>query len=519
TLVFAAGETSQTISVSIVGDALAESEETFSVTLTEAANASLDVATAVAVIQNDDGALRVQDASLLEGHAGPRSLSFPVSLVAPSILPITVDFTVVGGTATAGVDYRALASGTLSFGPGETTQLIEAEVFGDTIVEGNETFSVVLSNATNAGVDDATALGTILNDDVTIRAPRRATFIDVDGDLVTVTTDQGSFTAENFVLVPAGTGFQLALVTIVGEGAFHGANIEISAERVGAGDGFVHVGAMDARGIGLAKVVIDGDLGQIDAGSATRSGVLSIEARSLGVFGTATQLPGGGTDSVITGTLGKLKLTRDMSGATIDVSKSIRGVSIRGSLLDGAIRADGQIGHIKIAGDVRGTAGESSEITARGEETPASKKEALAIRALRVGGSLEHADILAGYDRTGAATNGAVRIGKVVLGGNWLGSNLVAGAVAGDDGLFGTEDDALIPAHNAVISRIASVLIKGEVVATQEEADHFGIVAGEIAAARNGERTIALAPGPGNDLHVRAGAAEDVRIMEIEVLV
>jgi hypothetical protein len=519
TLLFAPGETSQTISVSIVGDVLPESDETFSITLTVATNASIDVPTATGLIQNDDGALQIQDASVLEGHAGTRSLSFPVSLAAPSILPITVDFTVVSGTASAGADYTALASGTLSFAPGETMQFINAEVFGDAIVESNETFSVVLANAANARIDDATALGTILNDDVTIRAPRRATFIDVDGDLVTVTTDKGSFAAENFVLVPAGSGFQLALVTIVGEGAFQGANLEISAERIGTGDGVVHVGAIDARGIGLAKVAVDGDLGQIDAGTVTGSAVLSIEARSLGAFGTATQLPGGATDSVITGTLGKLKLARDMSGATIAVSKNIRAVSIHGSLLDGAMRAGGQIGSVKIGGDIRGTAEDASEITALGNEAPASKKEALAMRALRIGGSLEHADILAGYDLSGVASNGAVRSGNVLLGGNWTASNVVAGAMAGDDGLFGTEDDALIPSDSAVVSRIALLQIKGEVAATPEDTDHFGIVAAQIAAARNGERTIALAPGAGNDINVRAGAADDVRIMEIDASV
>ena len=333
TLVFAPGETSQIVTVSVVGDLVAENDETFSVVLTNAINASIDGATAVGLIQNDDGAVTIDDATILEGHAGSRSLTFPVTLVAPSALPISVDFTVTGETATAGSDYAAIASGTLLFAPGETLKLITAEVFGDPIVEGNETFTVALSNATNASIADGNAIGTILNDDVTILSAHRATFIDVDGDLINVTTDKGAFTAANFVLMPMGARSQLALVTVSGDAAFRDANIAITAERIGSGDGMVNVGAIDARGVNLGHITIDGDLGQIDAGSAANNdggGVVSLRAHSLGAFGTATQLPGGSNESVITGTLGKLSLSRNMSGATIEVTGDIPAVSIRG---------------------------------------------------------------------------------------------------------------------------------------------------------------------------------------------
>lgn len=46
---------------------------------------------------------------------------------------------------------------------------------GDTTVEPDETFSVVLSNAVNATIGDGTGVGTIGNDDVapTPRCPNR----------------------------------------------------------------------------------------------------------------------------------------------------------------------------------------------------------------------------------------------------------------------------------------------------------------------------------------------------------
>src|SRR4030095_2909986 len=73
TLVFAAGETSQSLFVSVVGDLAVESDEMFSVVLMHAANAAIDVSTGTGTIRNDDGALRVAEAATLEGHSDVRA--------------------------------------------------------------------------------------------------------------------------------------------------------------------------------------------------------------------------------------------------------------------------------------------------------------------------------------------------------------------------------------------------------------------------------------------------------------
>ncbi|HQS10880.1 MAG TPA: cellulase family glycosylhydrolase, partial [Xanthobacteraceae bacterium] len=56
--------------------------------------------------------------------------------------------------------------GTLTFAPGETSKLVHVQVTGDTAVETNETLSLNLANPTGATLADASATGTILNDDV-----------------------------------------------------------------------------------------------------------------------------------------------------------------------------------------------------------------------------------------------------------------------------------------------------------------------------------------------------------------
>ena len=70
------------------------------------------------------------------------------------------------GTATAGSDYVAQPSGTVSFAAGDLTKTISVTINGDTTVEPDETFFVNLLSATNGGtIVKSQGLGTIANDD------------------------------------------------------------------------------------------------------------------------------------------------------------------------------------------------------------------------------------------------------------------------------------------------------------------------------------------------------------------
>jgi hypothetical protein len=65
----------------------------------------------------------------------------------------------------AGSDYVG-ASGTLTFTEGQTQQTVAVSVLDDTVVEGDETFTLTLSNAVGATLATATATGTIQDDEV-----------------------------------------------------------------------------------------------------------------------------------------------------------------------------------------------------------------------------------------------------------------------------------------------------------------------------------------------------------------
>jgi hypothetical protein len=108
--------------------------------------------------------LRIDNATVTEGHAGAVSATFTVRLSVAGSEAITVNYATADGTATAGSDYQA-TSGTLTFAPGETEKTITVQVNGDRRAEPNETFVVNLSNPTNATIADGQAVGTMMDDE------------------------------------------------------------------------------------------------------------------------------------------------------------------------------------------------------------------------------------------------------------------------------------------------------------------------------------------------------------------
>ena len=123
--------------------------------------------------------LSITDVSKPEGNRGTTAFTFTVSLSQSSSTPVTVQYSTENGTAVTtkgSVDYTA-TSGTLTIPAGKTTGTVTVSVKGDTTVEPDETFYLLLYNA-SPGVAFAKAVGTgtILNDDgrATIASPASA---------------------------------------------------------------------------------------------------------------------------------------------------------------------------------------------------------------------------------------------------------------------------------------------------------------------------------------------------------
>jgi Ca2+-binding RTX toxin-like protein len=104
--------------------------------------------------------ISIGDVTVIEGIDATASVT--VTLSGTWDQAITVEYTTVDDSATADSDFTA-ANGTITFNPGQTSQTfnIPIAILNDGVSERDETFNVVLSNATNATIADDTGVVTI----------------------------------------------------------------------------------------------------------------------------------------------------------------------------------------------------------------------------------------------------------------------------------------------------------------------------------------------------------------------
>ena len=111
--------------------------------------------------------LSIADAEVDEAEGA--LLDFVVTLSKQRYTATTAAYATSDGTATAGADYTE-ASGTVTFGPLETSKTVSVAVLDDSHDEGAETMTLTLSNPSGARLGDSTATGTINNTDAMPRA-------------------------------------------------------------------------------------------------------------------------------------------------------------------------------------------------------------------------------------------------------------------------------------------------------------------------------------------------------------
>jgi hypothetical protein len=166
-LTFNPGETSKTVTVQVKTDEIDENDETYYVNLSNASNTTISDNQGLGTITDDDDApeISINDISVTEGNSSNTSAKFTVSLSRESASTITVDYATANNTATAGSDYTAVNTNTLTFDPGQTSKNVTVQVIGDVIDENNEFFYLNLSNPSNATISDSQGTGTITDDD------------------------------------------------------------------------------------------------------------------------------------------------------------------------------------------------------------------------------------------------------------------------------------------------------------------------------------------------------------------
>jgi hypothetical protein len=222
-----------------------------------------------------------------------------------------------------------------------------------------------------------------------------------------------------------------------------------------------------------------------------------------------------------------------LNSGTIGAAAGIGRLFVGGSIIAGTDNGNGVLtrsgainagffGAITVKGSLVGNATHRLFLSTTGEIIfePISGP---AIRKLTVGGQVEQTDIFAGYSSSKVGVNADAQIGKVTVGGDWIASNLVAG-VDDVNGKFGDGDDAklsggIVDDAPGVVSRIASILIKGQALGTPSmvnATDHFGFVAQQIGSFKVGATKFSFTAGAGNDTAgFVVGATGDLRVREV----
>ena len=159
TVIVPAGATTAPLPLALPDDVLDENDETFTVTLSAPAGATIGDGTAKVTIADDDATptFSVTDTVVVEPVSGTVTAGVDVVLSAPSGRTVTVTAATLDGTAIAPGDYAALTSA-LSFNPGITSKRVSVTVIGDGAAEGVEWFKVRLSSPVNAGIADAAGM-------------------------------------------------------------------------------------------------------------------------------------------------------------------------------------------------------------------------------------------------------------------------------------------------------------------------------------------------------------------------
>jgi hypothetical protein len=190
----------QTVPVTVRGDALDESAETFRLVLS--GSVEIGDAEGVATIADDDPppVIGVADAA---AAAEGDSASFTIALSAPSGREISVAFTTADADATAGEDYTAL-SGTVGIPAGTTTASLGVALVDDAADEPDERFELHIGSPGAATLGRATASATITDNDEPPAVPSLSS--SADGTPAPPSGGPGGADGDAAIRTPADTG-------------------------------------------------------------------------------------------------------------------------------------------------------------------------------------------------------------------------------------------------------------------------------------------------------------------------
>jgi hypothetical protein len=171
---FAPGETSKPVQIPIVNDSIGEGDETVGLSLSSPSGGVLGTpSSATLQIIDDDRGFAFAYASFYAAESDGTTY-VTIRRLGLTTGSDSVYFATADGTAKAGSDYTAVSQ-TVTFGDGQSSQNVPIPIADDTLVEGNKTIQLSLSNpsaGTSLSDPSATTL-TIFDDDKPPAAPAK----------------------------------------------------------------------------------------------------------------------------------------------------------------------------------------------------------------------------------------------------------------------------------------------------------------------------------------------------------
>ncbi|MEB3831794.1 Calx-beta domain-containing protein [Phormidium sp. CCY1219] len=146
---FAPGETTQIVNLPITDDAIAENSETVNLTLVNPTNAILGPqSNATLTILDNDSIIEFSDPLFNTAEDGTTSATITLTRTGGLQQSASATLTLSDGTASAIFDYNN-APIPVNFAPGETRKTLTIPIIDDSIIEGDETINLALTNPSN----------------------------------------------------------------------------------------------------------------------------------------------------------------------------------------------------------------------------------------------------------------------------------------------------------------------------------------------------------------------------------
>jgi hypothetical protein len=424
------------------------------------------------------------------GQENPSVFAFPAGIVSlGAVKKVTVVGDIIGspfgggqlvGSAVGtllvkGSLIDSISYGTVSKGVPEimlsslTRGTIEGSVIGSPAADGNS-FSVKISG--NAGA--LIVLGTVRGGDGS------------NGGSLSIDGDAGVL---KIGLLYGGTGIATGALLVGGR---------VGSLTIGAVDGATAgyvIPQIQAASFG--SVFIRGDLaggtdGEAGSLKATTGGI-----DSLTIGGSLRAAPQGGAVAA-RGAIGAVKIGGDIFGSAGPSEVSLRGDSAKSITVGGSLIENGGVDNalvafefgarkITIGGDIRGSHQNGARLLVGDHPS----FNGLGFTSLTVKGSVINA-LIGGGVRAGAglvADNGDAVLGPITVLHDFVASSIVASVNTGGDNDYATGDDFLTASAQPTPSRIASITIRGQIIGTLTNVDHYGFTAESIGAIKVGRVT------------------------------